>query len=225
MTVATQQFVALAKVLPAPDNPRVHPEQQIAKLMDSMLAFGFPQPILVDPTFTILAGHGRLEAARKLYADGKEIPHVPRGKVPIVKVAGLTDTEARAYRVADNRLASMAGFDPELLAGELADLSGDGFDPALLGFTALDVARINEDVDRARLAGMAGEAEDPEPSFSAQADGLAENGERTVRLEIAIPAIDRQVVYDALVKARAAFGAITTGDALHALLAQQDALS
>jgi hypothetical protein len=72
---------------------------------------------------------------------------------------------------------------------------------------------------------MAGESDDPEPVFVAQAAGGDCGGEGTVRLVIAIPAIDRQVVYDALVKARAAYGMATTGDALAAMLNQQDALT
>jgi ParB-like chromosome segregation protein Spo0J len=220
---ADVQFVPAGKVRPAADNPRVHPPEQLAALQASMREFGFPQPILTDGKGEILAGHGRLAAALAIYAAGGEIPGVPAGQVPVVRVAGLTDAERRAYRVADNRLASMSAFDPTLLAAELSDLHGEGVDPALLGFTATDLLRIDEDASRARLAAMSGdEPPDEPPEFNETASG---DVVRAVKIEVVIPAIDRQVVYDALVKARAQFNVGTTGDALAALLAYTEALA
>jgi len=211
------EHVALAKVKPAADNPRVHPPEQIDKLVASMRAFGFPQPILVSKEFGILAGHGRLEAARAIYAEHGTIPNVPAGKVPVVKIDGLSEVEQRAYRIADNRIASLSMFDAAVLAAELSDLRGEGFDPDLLGFSSMDMLRIDEDVQRSYLQGMAESAPDDAHSDFNAPRGDAPD-ERTVRLEILIPAVDRQVVYDALVKARAQFAVTNSGDALSALL-------
>jgi len=211
------EHVALAALHPAADNPRVHPLEQIERLVASMREFGFPQPILVNAQGGILAGHGRLEAARQIYAAGHAIPNVPPAKVPVVRIEGLIEVEQRAYRIADNRLGSLSTFDATLLGAELSDLSGEGFDPALLGFSPLDMLRLDEDAARSRLQGMAEpEANGHTAQFSAQRD--ADPGERTVRLEVLIPAVDRQVVYDALVKAREQFALTTTGDALAAML-------
>jgi hypothetical protein len=211
------EHVALAKVKPAEDNPRVHPPEQIEKLVASMREFGFPQPILVTREFGILAGHGRLEAARAIYDGGGAIPNLPAGKIPIVKIDGMSEVEQRAYRIADNRLASLSGFDATLLAAELSDLRGEGFDPDLLGFSALDMLRLDEDTQRATLQGMAeATPDDAHTDFNAPRDDAPL--ERTVRLEILIPAVDRQVVYDSLVKARTQFAVSNSGDALSALL-------
>lgn len=218
------EHVALAKLKPAADNPRVHPPEQIERLVASMREFGFPQPILVTKQFGILAGHGRLEAARAIYDAGGDIPHVPAGKVPVVKIDGLSETEQRAYRIADNRLGAMSMFDAQLLAAELSDLSGEGFDPNLLGFSAVDMLRLDEDAQRAQLQGMsASDDHDAHTDFNAPRAG--DDGERTVRLEILIPAVDRQVVYDALVKARAQFAVATSGDALASMLDYLGALT
>jgi ParB family chromosome partitioning protein len=214
--MSTVEHVALAKVQPAADNPRVHPAEQIDRLVDSMREFGFPQPILVTPQLGILAGHGRLEAAARIYAEGGAIPHVPKGKVPVVRIDGMSEVEQRAYRIADNRLAALSMFDPALLSAELSDLSGEGVDPALLGFSALDMLRLDEDLARTQLQGM--HTDDPPESASFDAPRDDEPSERTVRLAIVIPAVDRQVIYDALVKARAQFGASNSGDALAAML-------
>jgi ParB-like chromosome segregation protein Spo0J len=223
----TPQNWPVDRVRPAPGNPRVHPPEQIEALRASMLEFGFPQPILIDETGEILAGHGRLAAARSIYAEGKRITGLEPATVPVIVVNGLTEAERAAYRVADNRLASLSAFAPDLLADELSDLAGEGVDPALLGFSASDLLRIEEDSARARLAAMAPEdetASDEGPDFEPPATAEAHDA-RAVRIEIVIPAIDRQIVYDALAKARTQFNVGTTGEALSALLAHQEALA
>jgi ParB-like chromosome segregation protein Spo0J len=210
------EHLPLASVHPAPGNARAHPPEQIAKLVDSMREFGFPQPILVNADGRIIAGHGRLEAARTIYAGGGAIPHLSPATVPVVRVEGLSEDEQRAYRIADNRLAELSVFDPLLLANELSELSGEGFDSALLGFSAMDMLRLDEDTARAQLQGMAEPAAEPAPAAAAAND--SEPHERTVRFDVLIPAVDRQIVYDALVKARTQFAVNNTGDALASLL-------
>lgn len=114
-------------LLPYARNARTHSEAQVAQIAASIKEFGFCNPILTRGE-SIVAGHGRLLAARKLGLE----------EVPTVDLAHLTKTQARAYVLADNQLATNAGWDAEMLAGELSDLKDEGFDLDLLGFSDLD---------------------------------------------------------------------------------------
>src|SRR6266481_8416907 len=111
----------LEKLIPYARNPRTHSDAQVAQIAASIAAFGFNNPILVDTKAGIIAGHGRLLAARKL-----QLPHVP-----VIVLDHLSDTQKRAYILADNKLALNAGWDDELLAKELAALEEEGFDRSL----------------------------------------------------------------------------------------------
>lgn len=117
-------------------NARQHSAKQIAKIAESIRAFGFNAPILVDADGVIIAGHGRLEGAKK--AGLKE--------VPVVELGHLTDLERRAYILADNRLALEATWDEDLLAGELADLAaladGLNLDLKLTGFEVPEIDKL-----------------------------------------------------------------------------------
>lgn len=106
-------------------NARTHSDEQVQKIAASIAEFGFNNPILVDARGGIIAGHGRLEAAKLL---GMET-------VPVVELTHLTDSQKRAYILADNRLALDAGWDEEILAAELADLQIEDFDLDIIGFS------------------------------------------------------------------------------------------
>jgi DNA modification methylase len=115
--------VPLGDLIPYPNNARTHSEAQVAKLAGAIREFGFTSPVLVDEQRNVIAGHGRIEAARKLGMSD----------VPAIVVTGLDDTRRRALILADNRLALDAGWDEEMLVNELRSL-GDaaeltGFDP------------------------------------------------------------------------------------------------
>jgi DNA modification methylase len=112
------------RLRPYEKNPRTHSPQQIAKLVASLREYGFTNPILVDSRDGIVAGHGRLEAARAIGMT----------EVPVVVLDHLSESQRRAYVIADNRLAMDAGWDEDLLAAELAGLKIDGFDLGLTGF-------------------------------------------------------------------------------------------
>jgi len=119
--------VAYRKVetlIPYAKNPRTHTEAQIAKIAASIVEYGWTNPVLVDGANGVIAGHGRLAAAHKLGL----------AEVPVIELAHLTPTQKRAYVISDNRLALDAGWDEELLALELAELSESGYDLALTGF-------------------------------------------------------------------------------------------
>lgn len=115
----------LDRLKPYQRNARTHSDAQVAQIAASIVEFGFTAPLLVSGDGGILAGHGRLAAASKLHLDA----------VPVVVLDHLTPTQRRAYILADNQLALQAGWDQELLAVELADLSAAGFDLALTGFS------------------------------------------------------------------------------------------
>ena len=112
-------------LIPYARNSRTHSDAQVAQIAASVREFGWTNPVLVDGENGIIAGHGRILAARKL---GME-------EVPCIELAGLTDTQRRAYIIADNKLALNAGWDDELLAIEFAELADAGFDNLLTGFT------------------------------------------------------------------------------------------
>jgi len=112
------------KLIPYARNTRTHSEAQISQIAGSIREFGFTNPILIDAENGIIAGHGRVMAAQKLGLD----------KVPCIRLAHLTDTQRRAYIIADNKLALNAGWDEEMLGIELAALREDDFDLDLIGF-------------------------------------------------------------------------------------------
>jgi hypothetical protein len=128
----------IEKVFAYRGNARVHPPDQIRKIASSILRFGFNAPILVDESSgVIIAGHGRLDAAKSLGLT----------KVPVVPIGHLSESQRRAYTIADNRLAEDAGWDAGVLAKELAALAADGFSGLQdLGFTA-DELRVMTDLD------------------------------------------------------------------------------
>ena len=118
------QEVAVDKLIPYAKNSRTHSEAQIAQIAASIKEFGFRNPILVDGT-GVIAGHGRLLAARKLNL----------AKVPTIDCSDLTEPQKKAYIIADNKLAMNAGWDSELLAIEMEELLKGNFNLELLGFT------------------------------------------------------------------------------------------
>lgn len=118
------QEVAVEALIPYAKNSRTHSDAQVAQIAASIKEFGWTNPILIDGTKGIIAGHGRLMAARKLGYS----------KVPVIELKDMTESQKKAYVIADNQLAMNAGWDIDLLKIEVADLQEDGFDLELLGF-------------------------------------------------------------------------------------------
>lgn len=119
------EAVPLAELVPYARNARTHSQKQIRALQASIREFGFVSPVIIDAGRNILAGHGRVLAAQALGLE----------TVPCVYAEHLTEAQRRAYILADNRLAEMAGWDMELAAGELEALAELGADVSLTGFT------------------------------------------------------------------------------------------
>jgi len=117
------KWEAVDKLIPYAKNARTHSDEQVAQIAGSIKEFGFNNPILVDKDNSVIAGHGRLMAARKLGMD----------KVPVVELQHLTESQRKAYVLADNRIALNSGWDTSMLSLELQDLKDD-IDLSLLGF-------------------------------------------------------------------------------------------
>ncbi len=115
----------LARLVPSPRNARTHSDAQVAEIAGSIRTFGFANPILVSEEGDIIAGHGRLAAARQLGLT----------EVPVIKISGLNEVQRRQLMLADNRIALNAGWDSEMLQLELKDLSLLGANLSVLGFT------------------------------------------------------------------------------------------
>ena len=122
----------IGALIPYAKNARTHDEAHVAQIAASIRAFGWTNPLLVDGDNGVIAGHGRLLAARKL----------GMATVPVIELDGLSDAEKRAYILADNKIALNAGWDTELLALEIGDLGALGFDLSLTGFGDEEIAGL-----------------------------------------------------------------------------------
>src|SRR5260370_10954341 len=122
----------LEKLIPYARNARTHSDEQIAQIAASIREFGFTNPILVDGRDGIIAGHGRLLAARKLKLT----------EVPVIVLDHLTETQKLAYIIADNKLALNAGWDEETLRIELQAIGEEDFDLDLVGFSPEELAEL-----------------------------------------------------------------------------------
>ena len=137
------ECLPIATLRPYKRNARRHSKAQVGQIADSIRRFGFTNPVLISDDGEIVAGHGRVEAARRIGLE----------TVPTLKLSHLSETERRAYVLADNKLALNAGWDTEVLAIELQDLISLDFDVSLTGFSIADVDLV---LDAAKEA-------DPEP--------------------------------------------------------------
>ena len=131
------QFRHPDELRPDPGNARTHPKTQVAQIAASLREFGFVNPILVDEGRTIIAGHGRLLAAKT----------VGLAQVPVIELTGLTSAQKRALRLADNKIALNAGWDADLLKVELEALGELDFDLSLTGFSVGEIDVVLEGAD------------------------------------------------------------------------------
>jgi len=152
------------KLVPYDRNPRTHSEEQVNRIAASIVEFGFLNPVLVDTQAGIIAGHGRLMAAKALGLD----------EVPVVVLDHLTPAQRRAYVIADNQLALNAGWDNELLKAELADLEGLEFDLTLLGWGD-DLPSFGAELDYSVLDG--------EDDLDKQLDEMASDVKKAIQIE------------------------------------------
>lgn len=143
------------RLLPYANNPRVHEANQVARIAASIAQFGWVVPVLIDDRGVVIAGHGRLLAARQLGLT----------EIPVIRVAHLSDSEARALRITDNRLTELSTWDDEVLAAELARLGEDRFDLALTGFDESEISKL---LDSLECSDSAAENENDIPAVPAE---------------------------------------------------------
>ena len=162
MTTTTEfQLVDINKLVPYANNARTHNKEQILKLRSSLREFGFVNPVIIDREYNVLAGHGRIEAAKAENIS----------EVPCVFADHLTEAQKKAYILADNRMALDAGWDDELLSVEMQELQELGFDLGLTGFDESEIADIFDiDSDEAKQDDFDVDAELEKPCKSKTGD-------------------------------------------------------
>ena len=158
----TERFekVPIDKLVPYARNARTHSKEQILQLRASLREFGFVTPVIIDEKYSVIAGHGRIMAAKD---EGIT-------EIPCVFAENLTEAQKKAYILADNRLAMNAGWDEEMLAVEIADLQGADFDVSLLGFTDAEMNKLLDGDAEAQEDDFDVEAELEKPCFSQLGD-------------------------------------------------------
>lgn len=158
----TERFekVNIDRLVPYARNARTHSKEQILQLRASLREFGFVNPVIVDKELNIIAGHGRILAAKE---EGI-------AEIPCVFAEHLTEAQKRAYIIADNRLALNAGWDVEMLSVELADLQGADFDISLLGFDNAELNKLLGGMDEVKDDDFDVEAELKKPVISKLGD-------------------------------------------------------
>lgn len=159
-TTTEMQLVDIDKLIPYVNNARTHNAQQITKLRSSLREFGFINPVIIDRNYNVIAGHGRILAAKE--ENIKE--------VPCVFVDYLTEAQKKAYILADNRMALDAGWDEELLKIEIESLQADDFDLSLTGFDEKELASIFDSDTDAKDDDFDVEAELEKPCITKQGD-------------------------------------------------------
>ena len=158
-TTTEMQLIPVSKLIPYVNNARTHSAEQILKLRASLREFGFINPVIIDREFNVIAGHGRIHAAKE---EGII-------EVPCVFVDYLTEAQKKAYILADNRMAMDAGWDEELLRIEIESLQGEDFDIGLTGFDESEIADLFG-TDDAEEDDFDVEEELKNPCFSKQGD-------------------------------------------------------
>ena len=159
-TTTEMQLVPVAKLVPYVNNARTHSPEQINKLRSSLREFGFINPVIIDRDFGVIAGHGRILAAKE---EGIT-------EVPCVFADHLTEAQKKAYIIADNRMAMDAGWDEELLRVEIEALQAEDFDLALTGFDEKELSKLSDDGTEGKEDDFDVTAELEKPVFSKPGD-------------------------------------------------------
>lgn len=131
-TTSEMQLVSIGKLVPYVNNARTHSKEKITKLRSSLREFGFVNPVIIDREFNVIAGHGRILAAKEENIE----------QVPCVFVDYLTEAQKKAYILADNRFALDVGWDEDMLRVEMEALQGMDFDVSLTGFDESEIADL-----------------------------------------------------------------------------------
>jgi len=158
------EFWPVEKLAPYEGNARTHSPEQVEQIAASIIRFGFVNPVLVDSGDGVIAGHGRLMAAKTLTLE----------TVPVIVLDHLSDAEKRALVIADNKIAENAGWDFDKLAEELEALNDDGFDLTITGFTDEELEELLDGLDEPP------EQSSPQPDPMANRKTISIDGEKVV---------------------------------------------
>jgi DNA modification methylase len=159
------EILPVNHLTPYKNNARTHSKKQIRQIAESIRRFGFTNPVLIDDTGQIIAGHGRVEAAKL----------IGLATVPTIRLSHLSETEKRAYVLTDNRLAEKAGWDREILAIELQGLVDLEFDVEITGFSTADIDIVLDDA--AEATGKPSGPEDDVPDLPADGAAISRVGD------------------------------------------------
>ena len=159
-TTSEMKLVPISKLVPYVNNARTHSPSQINKLRSSLREFGLINPVIIDRDYGVIAGHGRILAAKE---EGIT-------EVPCVFADHLTEAQKKAYIIADNRMAMDAGWDEELLRVEIEALQAENFDPLLTGFDEKELSKLFDDGLDAKEDDYDVESELQKPTFSKPGD-------------------------------------------------------
>lgn len=198
-------------------NARVHPKEQVEQIAASIMEFGFTAPILVDDKAGILAGHGRLAAAKSLKLK----------VVPVIQLKHLNEIQRRAYMIADNKIPLAAQWDAKRLDRELKALSKSGYDVLITGFSEEDIARLTDDLDEMELRETSrgggtskDDDEDDDEDDDDEDDGSAPPGKSSppptdmVALNFIVSDKQRDFILEVIAQAKAQHKLKNNGDAL-----------
>lgn len=194
--------IAIDQLIPYINNARVHNDDQVLQIAASIKEFGFNNPVLIDKDNGIIAGHGRVMAAKRLGLQ----------QVPCIRLEHLTEAQRKAYILADNKIALNAKWDVDLLKIELDHLVELGTDISLTGFSALDLQKINDDRSQQDLQDIAdsgtGSSDDPTTDPEHPMDS------EFVPISVMVEHEQRQIIFDALRIAKSKHSLDTSGQAL-----------
>ena len=135
------EYVSVDSLIPYVNNARTHSAEQVSQIAASIKEFGFTNPVLIDGENGLIAGHGRVMAARKMGMK----------EVPSIQLSHLTEVQKRAYILSDNKLALNSSWDDDLLAAEMTALADVDFDMALIGFSEDEIANLLISDDRPEI--------------------------------------------------------------------------
>jgi ParB-like chromosome segregation protein Spo0J len=194
-------FLPIEQLIPHARNARMHSPEQVAQIASSMREFGWVNPILVDEQNILIAGHGRILAA----------PQLGWKEAPCMVARDWSEAKKRAYMIADNKLALNATWNIEMLDEELKSLQVEAFSGDLLGFSAEDLARLDDDLAQLRFDSNASFEDQTEESDQDSGSRLAPD---QVNLSVPMTVAERALVFEAITAAKIQFGMEQGGPAL-----------
>lgn len=173
------ESLKIKDLIPYAKNSRTHSAEQVSQIADSIKEFGWTNPVLVSESGTIIAGHGRVLAARKLGIDD----------IPCIRLKNLTETQIQAYVIADNKLALNAGWDEETLKAELMALENNGYELELTGFSIEELEELfngapQENAYTSKIKGLVYEITGEKPALNEMIDS-AKSKELVCKIQLA----------------------------------------